>query len=327
MLDWSPFVEFVGRHQRFLLTTHIRPDGDGLGSVQALADVLERRGKTVQRVIASVMPPRYDFLDPEHRIERYQEPGDAYRGCDALIVLDTGTWGQLGDLAPFIRQLPVEKVVIDHHVTQDDLGATRFVDVTAEAVGRLTYEAIQALGGPLPPSAANSLFTALAMDTGWFRHSNTSAATMALAGELIRAGARPNVLNELLFDRNTLPRMKLTGLVLERLSLEHSGGIGWSEIRRVDYSATGAVPQDTEDLVNYTLGVAGVKVGLLFMEQPRGGVKVSFRSRCHVDVARLAERYGGGGHCAAAGAIVDQPLETVRATVLKAVAAALDTPP
>src|SRR5262245_51706508 len=103
MLDWAPFVEFVGRHQRFLITTHIRPDGDGLGSVQALADVLERQDRTVHRVIASVLPARYDFLDPEQRIERFHEPGDAYRACDAVIVLDTGTWGQLGDLANFIR--------------------------------------------------------------------------------------------------------------------------------------------------------------------------------------------------------------------------------
>src|SRR5262249_40306624 len=162
----------------FLITTHIRPDGDGLGSVQALADVLERQGKSVKRVIASVLPSRYEFLDPEHRIEHFQPPGDAYRSCDAVIVLDTCTWGQLGDMAPFIRQLPVDKVVIDHHVTQDELGATRFVDVTAEAVGRLVYEAIQALGVPLRPPAAEGLFVALAMDTGWFRHSNTSAATL-----------------------------------------------------------------------------------------------------------------------------------------------------
>jgi phosphoesterase RecJ-like protein len=226
-----------------------------------------------------------------------------------------------------IRQLPAEKVVIDHHVTQDDLGATRFVDVTAEAVGRLVHQAIHALGVPVRPAAASALFTALAMDTGWFRHSNTTAATMALAGELIQLGARPQLLHELLYERNTLPRLKLTGVALERLHVEHGGQIGWSEIRRDDYAATEAVPQDTEDLVNYTLSVTGVKVGLLFMEQPRGGVKVSFRSRSHVDVARLAERYRGGGHRAAAGAIVEKPLEAVRAEVLQAVAAALDTPP
>src|SRR5262245_42797205 len=134
-LDWAPFVDFVRRHQRFLLTTHVRPDGDGLGSMLALADVLDRHGKTSRLVVASVLPPRYDFLDPARRIQRFEPPGDPYRGAEAVIVLDTGTWNQLGDFGNFLRSLTVPKVVIDHHVTQDDLGALRLVDVTAEATG------------------------------------------------------------------------------------------------------------------------------------------------------------------------------------------------
>src|SRR5262245_46986360 len=153
-LDWAPFVDFVRHHQRFLLTTHVRPDGDGLGSQLALAEALRSLGKQVRQIIASKYPPRYDFLDPEHTIERFEPPGDAWRDADAVIVLDTGTWNQLGDFGPFMQQLPCEKVVIDHHMTQDDLGALRFVDTTAEATGRLTFEGIAALGVPLSPHAA-----------------------------------------------------------------------------------------------------------------------------------------------------------------------------
>ena len=97
MLDWSPFVSYVHRHHRFLLTTHVRPDGDGLGSVLALAEALETLGKTVHRVIASQLPPRYDFLDPDRRIEVYQSADERSLSCDAIVVLDTGTWNQLGD--------------------------------------------------------------------------------------------------------------------------------------------------------------------------------------------------------------------------------------
>src|SRR4029077_7100314 len=104
-LDWSPFVDLVHRHQRFLLTTHVRPDGDGLGSMLALADVLEQRGKAVQMVVASVLPPRYDFLDPARRIRRFDLPGEEYRSAEMAIVLDTGTWNQLGDFGTFLRQL------------------------------------------------------------------------------------------------------------------------------------------------------------------------------------------------------------------------------
>jgi phosphoesterase RecJ-like protein len=324
-IDWSPFVEIVRQHQRFLLTTHVRPDGDGLGSQTALAEVLRRRGKEVRQVIASAWTPRYDFLDPGRRIERFTPPGDDWP--DAIVVLDTGTWNQLGDFATYLKKSPAARVVIDHHLTQDDLGATRFVDATAEATARLVYDAIAALGEPLTEGAASALFVALAMDTGWFRHSNTSPATFALAGELTRAGARPPHLYDLLFEQNTLARLKLAGLVLDRLCVLADGQIAYCEIHRDDYARTGAVPADSEDLINYTRSVAGVEVGLMFMEQPRGGIKVSFRSRARLDVARIAERFGGGGHRLASGAIVEGSLEDVRGRVLDAVRAELLSAP
>lgn len=321
-VDWSPFVELVRAHRRFLLTTHVRPDGDGLGSMLALAETLEHHGKQCDLVITSVFPPRYSFLDPARRVARFVPPGDPWRGAEAVLVLDTGTWNQLDAFGPFLRDLTVPKAVIDHHQTQDDLGAQRCIDVTAEATGRLTYEAIQALGYPLTPSAASHLFVALAMDTGWFRHANTTPATYALASELVRAGARPELLYDELFERNSLPRLKLMGLVLHRLTVGENGRVAYSEVRHGDYEATKATPQDTEDLVNFTRSVDGVEVGMLFMEQPRGGVKVSFRSRS-VDVARLAERFGGGGHRLASGATLHASLDEARARVLDAVRSAL----
>jgi phosphoesterase RecJ-like protein len=326
-LDWAPFVDLVQRHQRFLMTTHVRPDGDGLGSMLALADTLEQRGKQVAMTVASTLPPRYSFLDPTHRVRSFAGPTDADRAAEVVVVLDTGTWNQLGDFGALLRTLPAKRVVIDHHQTQDDLGALRLVDTTAEATGRLAHEAIEALGGPLLPGAAHALFVALAMDTGWFRHNNTRPATFALAATLEAAGARPTEAYEQLFEQNTLGRLRLTGLVLERMQLTCGGRVACTEIRRADYEATGAVPQDSEDLVNYTRSLIGVEVGLFFMEQPRGGVKVSFRSRGLIDVARLAERFGGGGHRAASGATLDTTLDEARRRVLAATAAALDATP
>jgi bifunctional oligoribonuclease and PAP phosphatase NrnA len=324
-IDWSPLVDFVRRHQNFVLTTHVRPDGDGLGSMLALDAVLRRMGKKVCLTVASTFPPRYRFLDPQSRVQRFTLPGEDFRNADAVVVLDTGTWNQLGDFGTFLRGHSAAKAVIDHHLTQDDLGAIRFVDVTAEATGRLVYEAIGALGEPLDREVATGLFVAVAMDTGWFRHANAQAPAYALASELIRAGAQPEVLYDMLFENNSLGRLKLTGLVLSRLQALHGGKVAFTEIRRSDYEATGATPQDSEDLVNYTRSVEGVEVGLLFMEQPKGGVKVSFRSRAAIDVARIAEKFGGGGHRLASGATIDAPLEEARDRVLKAVAAALDS--
>jgi bifunctional oligoribonuclease and PAP phosphatase NrnA len=323
-LDWTPFVEAVRCHRRFVLTTHIRPDGDGLGSMKALGEVLRGQDKDVDMVVATRLPPRYSFLDPEGAIAQFTPPGEGWRQAEVVFVLDTGTWNQLGTFGPFLRNLPALKLVIDHHLTQDNLGATCLVDPTAEATGRLVHEAIAALGVPLPEVAANYLFVALAMDTGWFRHSNASARTFDLAAALLRAGARPDLLYDRLFEENTLPRLKLMGLVLERLQVTHGGRVAYTELRRDDYDRTGATPQDTEDLVNYTRSLTGVEVGLFFMEQPRGGVKVSLRARARVDVARIAEQFGGGGHRLAAGAVVEASLDDARARVLCAVADALD---
>ncbi len=325
-LDWSPLVDLVRRHQRFLLTTHIRPDGDAIGSILGMDAALRHHGKDVRLVVDSHVAARYHFLDPEGRIEHFEPPGDTWRRfAEVAIVLDTSAWSQLGkSFGPFFRGLTIPKVVIDHHRTQDDLGALRLVDVTAEATGRLVVEATRALGSPLTPAAADALFVALVMDTGWFQHNNTTAATFALAEELVAAGARRGFLHEMLFERNTLGRLKLMGLTLDRLQVTHGGKTAWTEIRQADYAATGATPMDSEDLVNFTRSIAGVEVGLLFLEQPRGGIKVSFRSREAVDVAQIAEQFGGGGHRAAAGVVLDPPMEQAQARVLQAVAAALD---
>jgi phosphoesterase RecJ-like protein len=213
--------------------------------------------------------------------------------------------------------------VLDHHRTQDDLGAMRFVDVTAEATGRLTYDLIRALGVPVSRRAAHLLFMALALDTGWFRHPNTTAATFALASELVKLGADPTPLYEQLYECAPVARLRLVGLALERLQTRAAGQIAYTEVYLTDYVETGAVPGDTEDLINYPRSVEGVEVALLFIEQHEGGTKVSFRSRSRVDVAKLAERFGGGGHKLASGARADGPLAAVRDQVLTAVEEAL----
>jgi phosphoesterase RecJ-like protein len=321
-LDWSPFVDLVHRLQRFLLTTHVRPDGDGLGSMLALAETLEAQGKQTRLVVASTLPPRYRFLDPAGKVTRFSAEPEL-RHTDAVIVLDTGTWNQLGDFGPFLKELRVPKLVIDHHLTQDDLGAVRLVDTSAEATGRLIWDAILALKVTPSAQVARNLFVAVAMDTGWFRHNNTTPATLTLAAELVHHGAKPPEIYEQLFEQSSLARLKLTGLILDRMQVTPDGLVAWTEIRRGDYEATGSVPQDSEDLINYTRSVAGVEVGLFFMEQPRGGVKVSFRSRLRVDVAKVAESFGGGGHRLASGATIDATLPEARARVLQAVNTAL----
>jgi bifunctional oligoribonuclease and PAP phosphatase NrnA len=323
-LDWSPFVEFVRTHQQFLIVSHVRPDGDALGSAVGLACAIRQLGKTVRVAVASDLGPRYEFAStPTTPIERFRLPGDDFKTADAIVVVDTGTWPQLGDFGPFLRSMNVAKVVIDHHRTQDELGAMRLVDTTVEAAGRLVYDATRALGVPITPEAANALFLALATDTGWFRHSSVTPRTFELAEELVRAGAEPTPIYDAVYGTSTLARMRLTGKALERMKSEAGGRIGHTEVHLSDYAETGAVPPDTEDLINFPRAVAGVEIALVFIEQRDGGTKVSFRGKDPHDVGRLAEQFGGGGHRMASGATIARPLAEARAAVLKAAAAAL----
>jgi phosphoesterase RecJ-like protein len=327
-LDWAPLVEMIRRHDRWLFMTHIRPDADGLGAQLALRDAFLQIGKQARVVIASKLPPRYDFLDPDRRIiENFTLPGDAFTNIDAILVLDTGTWGQLGDFGDWMKKQTVPKAVVDHHRTQDDLGGRAFVDTSSEATGRMAYEIIQALGAPLSSTAAHHLFMALALDTGWFRHPNTTAASFQLAHDLVQAGANPTPLYEQLYECAPLARLKLTGVALSRLQVVHGGQTAFTEVRLNDYITCAAVPGDTEDLINYPRAIDGVEVAMIFIEQPEGGTKVSFRARSKVDVSKLAERFGGGGHKLASGARLAEPLDAAKQTVLAAIAEALGVNP
>lgn len=321
-IDWTPFAQFLDRHGRFLVTTHVRPDGDALGSAIGMAGLIEGRGKVARVVIPSPTPPRYDFLDPEHRITRFGDAGslkDDLAGFDALVILDLSSWAQLGDMASFVREFPGERLIIDHHVSADDLGAIVLKDTTAEATGVLVLDAAEALKVSVTPSMATGLLTALAMDTGWFRHPSTQPSSFQAAARLMEAGADVHDIYRKLFERNTPGRLRLIGSTLSNLKFADNGRIAYSTVSLDDFRRTGAIPPETEDLIDYTVSVVGVEVGLLFIEQYKGGIKLSVRTRTDFDCAKLTARFGGGGHRAAAGANLTEPLETAVADVLKAV--------
>jgi bifunctional oligoribonuclease and PAP phosphatase NrnA len=324
-LNWTPLVELFRKSEQPLLMTHIRPDADGLGSQLAVADALRAMGKKPRVVVASKLPPRYDFLDPEKNIIELFNPNatEQFKDCDAIVILDTGTWGQLGDFCAYLKEFKGPKAVVDHHQTQDDLGGIALVDTSAEATGRLAYEIINALNMPISSYAANMMFMAIALDTGWFRHSNTTAKTFELCTELVKAGANPTPLYEKLFEAAPIARLKLAGKALERLQTRSKGLVAWTEIFLKDYSDTQSVPGDTEDLINYPRSVDGVEVAMIFIEQFDGGTKVSFRARSKVNVAELAATFGGGGHKLASGARLAKPLPEARDIVIAAVEKAL----
>jgi phosphoesterase RecJ-like protein len=326
-LDWTPLARLIDDHDRFLVTSHVRPDGDALGSEVGMVGLLRQRGKDVRVVNSSQTPPRYDYLDPdgslfEHFGTQVQPAELADR--EAMVILDLSSWSQLGEMADFVRGFPGKRLVVDHHVSQDDLGATVIKDTTAEATGTLVLRAARALSVQLTPEMATGLLTAIAMDTGWFRHPSTKPQTMRDAAELIEAGAEVDATYRLLFERNTLPRLTMLGEALAAMRTELDGRIVWTAVTREDLDRTGAIPADTEDLVDYTVSVRGAEIGLLFIEQKRGGIKLSVRSRQGFDCAELVREFGGGGHRAAAGAGLPDPLDEAVARVLDAIRSRLD---
>ena len=325
MPDWSLFVDLVTANRRFVLTSHVRPDCDALGSELALGAVLERLGKEVAICNAFAVPPNYRFLDPAGKllqlgVDLQSAELEAY---DALIVLDTSAWAQLGAMGEVIRSTRLRKLVIDHHVSGDDLGAELFKDTHAEATGRLVVEAADALKVDLTPEIAQWALAALATDTGWFRFSSTTAETLRLAGRLVAAGADPARLYKNLYEEETLGRLKLTGHTLAKATIELDGRLIYTWIEQSDFDVVGALPSDSEDMINMLLSVRGTEAALIFVEQPSGGFKISFRSRCDLDCSELASRFGGGGHRKAAGAFAEGTLESVRSRVLDAVRSAM----
>lgn len=323
-IDWRPLQEIMDEHHSFLLTSHCRADCDALGSELAMAEILEQFGKQVRIVNGDEVPRHISFIDPDGRIETLGTGVTAsdLQDTDVLMVLDTSAWVQLGPMADVVRNFSGTRVVIDHHVSQDDMQATVFKDSTSEATGRLVLELCNALKVNVTPSIAHLLFTAIATDTGWFRFASVTEKTFQALGQLVGAGASPPQVFAALYERHTLARLKLRARILENIQPLAGGKLMVTEIFQQDFAETGAEPADTEDVINTLLTVSGSQVAVMFVELKRI-TKVSLRSRTDFDVRVVAEQFGGGGHKAAAGIAYEGSLAEARAVVLKLLEAEL----
>ncbi|MCD0458526.1 DHH family phosphoesterase [Roseiconus lacunae] len=318
-VHWKRFADQISHYQSFVLVSHVRPDCDAIGSELGMAGILRKLGKDVRIINAHRVPPSLEFLDPAGTIEVLGDHVEADEiSCDCIMILDTSAWGQLGDMADVVRNATCDKMVLDHHVGEEDLGATMYKDYQAEATGTLVVAAADALGVSIDRKMATALFGAIATDTGWFRFSSVSSDTYRVIARLIDCGVVPAEIYGDLYERDTLERLKLRGLILSRTSTELDGALVHTYVENRDFEAVGALHSDTEDSINLTLAVRNTKAAVIFIEQRRGGFKISFRSRCDLDCNEVASRFGGGGHKAAAGAFQQGSLDDVRSRVLAA---------
>lgn len=317
-VNWKRFREVVDASSNVILTSHIRPDCDALGSSLGMAGILRALGKKVRVVMGQSVPPNLQFIDPDHEIMTIGSEIDsaALTDADLIMILDTSAWIQLGPMEDVIRNATCKTIIFDHHQGEDDIDAELFKNTSAEAVGRMCAEAAEHLGVTMTPEIATPLFAAIATDTGWFRFPSVNAVTYNTAAKLTDAGAQPAAIYGALHERETVGRVRLRGTVLARTQTEMAGRLAHTYISPDDYTATGALPSDTEDLVNLLLEIDGTIFAVILVGQVDGGYKVSFRSRCRLACNEVAKQFGGGGHKAAAGAFINEDYETVSNSVL-----------
>lgn len=320
-------IDTLSRARRVLVTTHVRPDGDALGTTAAVVLGMRKAGIEAEVLLLSRLPTKYAHVYAGNAVV-YHDADQAWPTSldlsrfDALLVCDTGTWSQLPGLRDRVAGWGVPKLVLDHHLTQEDWADAKLVVTEAAAAGEIAAELLDQWGIAIDQPIASALFLAIVSDTGWFQYSNTRPYTFRLAARLVEAGVDTDALYQRLYQNERAERVALQARVQQSLEILCGGRLAVMRARRGDFEAAGADVPDTEGLINVPLQVRTVEVSLLFTEPREAGpVRVSLRSKGQVDVAKFAEAFGGGGHARAAGLKVDAPIDAARDRVVAAMEA------
>ena len=314
------------------LLTHINSDGDGCGSEVALALLLAQRGMKVRIVNPTPWPEMFDFLlenksgDSRESgiVERTADGAAALAGVDLIIVLDISDLKRLGTLADAVRASPARRLVIDHHVPQDEpAGEIVVSDTTACATGELIFDVARVLGLDITAPIARAIYVAILSDTGGFKFSNTSPRCHAIAGQLLAAGVEPEEMYRRIYASVSVGRLHLLRDALATLEVDGAHGLAWIALPAGALEKYAVRPEELDGLAEHPRSVAGTKMAVFFRDLGHGKVKVSFRSTGEVDVNAFARQFGGGGHAKASGALITGTLAEVRDSVIAAARAFL----
>jgi len=306
---------------RFLLTSHINPDGDAIGSELGLARLLRRMGKGAVVWNHDPIPTIYRPLPGSERVHTGEEPPAGFPDMfDAIIVLECPSPDRTG-LEQHLSAKPI--INIDHHLGNQHYGVINWVDSAAPAVGEMVYRLSQGLKLALDPETASCLYLTLVTDTGGFRFSNTTAAAFEAAAALVRDGAHPEQVSQWLYESQPLAVVRLVGEMLQTLQIHDDGRIATARLTPEMFDKVGAAPGDSEGLIDYPRSIAGVDAVALIRQRDDGSHKVSLRSRGDVDVEKIARHNGGGGHRNAAGFVLEGDGEAARQKVVEELSAAL----
>lgn len=299
------------------LSTHINADGDGCGSQTALARLLGQMGVRAVIVNPTPWPELFRWLLGDDVEDRSAEGAKVLKTVDRLIVLDISDVSRLGQLAEAVRALPVDALVIDHHLPGDEPpGKTMLSDTAACATAELVFDFARERGLTISTPIAKSLYTALVTDTGGFRFGNTSPRCLAVAAELLTAGVDPEQMYARIYGSVPLGRLHLLRDALDTLEVDMTHGMAWVKVFAGALERHGVSSEDLDGVVEHPRSIAGVRLAMLFRDLGHGKVKVSFRSLAGVNVNTLARTFGGGGHARASGALIAGSLADVEANVL-----------
>lgn len=305
---------------RVALTTHVSPDGDGLGSEVGLVHLLQGFG--IEAVIANPSPTssRFQFLfEGLPEVDRSRDAVRVLRKADFLLVVDIADVGRLGHLRDTVAGATIPVACIDHHTSPGSLPpGPRYVDPTAAATGELVYEIARANAWPVTTAAARALYVAILTDTGGFRFSNTSPRTLRITADLLEAGVDPEGIYLDVYANTTEGRHRLLAETLETLVVEPEIGLSWVTVPPGSMERYQVGADELEGVVEYPRSISGTRMAVLFREMSQGRIKVSFRSVGTVDVAAFAKPFGGGGHVKAAGVALEGSLAEVQEKVLGA---------
>src|SRR5262252_6859124 len=312
----SQVVELIDKNRRFMITSHVRPDGDGLGSGLALYWMIRSLGKDATVILRDRVPPAYSVLPGSDQVVVSEDVEERF---DAAFVMECSDLDRPG-LPNLKDQLVVN---IDHHATTHPFGHVNWIDSTAAAVGEMIYNLCKALGVEVTKEIAECIYTALLTDTGSFHFSNTTERTLKIASELVRRGVEPARISEALFYSYPFSKIRLLGLALSTIERDETGYIAWITMSRETMNEAGASDDDADGIVNHALSIGEVKAVAFFKELSPGVYRVSLRSKGKNNVAKVAESFGGGGHRNAAGCRIEGDFEDVKRRVVEGLQAAV----
>jgi bifunctional oligoribonuclease and PAP phosphatase NrnA len=309
--------EVLRSRQSFVLISHVRPDGDAIGSQLALGYSLKAMGKSVRLINEDGLPENLAFLPGSEIIETPPaEPLDV----EVAIALDTATKPRLGDAALHAASKAKLWLNIDHHISNPKYGDLNLIDATSPATGEILYDLITALDLPLPPETRDAIYVAVSTDTGSFQYPSTTARTYEMAADLVRRGLDVGTINSKTYDEHPYRRLELMRALLNTLERSPDGVVAHWELREKTRLDLALRPEDSEGLIDIIRAIRGVRLAAFFEELPDGKVRVSMRSKDReLDVCRIASAFGGGGHALAAGIRMKGPLDDAKQRVLEAI--------